>query len=180
MTDQEFWQFINTFSGWFSAVGTIAAVIVALYLARQDKRIRLSVFAGYRVIVTQGDPESQRDYLTIGITNVGHREAQVTTIGWRVGIWRKQYSIQTVMKDGMSSPLPVRLRDGEEARYYIPLTGETRWLEEFAKECLVPNPRKRLLFMWVRVHTSVGGTYTARIEKGLREKLLAFAEQQSL
>ena len=37
--DRATWQFINSFSSWLSAIGTVAAVIVALYLARRDKRI---------------------------------------------------------------------------------------------------------------------------------------------
>ncbi|MGE3395112.1 MAG: hypothetical protein AB7J97_12475 [Steroidobacteraceae bacterium] len=81
------------------------------------------------------------------------------------------------MRDGISSALPIRLKDGEEARYYIPLTGETQWLEDFSKECLLPNPAKRVRFIWVMVYTSVGRVFTARIEKGLREKLRAFAER---
>jgi hypothetical protein len=54
MWDKATWQFINTFADWFAAAGTIAAVIVAIYLARLDKTIRLKVNAGARLMVTAG------------------------------------------------------------------------------------------------------------------------------
>lgn len=52
--DVEFWKFINTFAPWLSALGTIAAVVVSLYLARRDKSIRLEVSAGHRLLATPG------------------------------------------------------------------------------------------------------------------------------
>jgi multisubunit Na+/H+ antiporter MnhE subunit len=74
---RETWQFINSFSPWLSAVGTIIAVIVALYLARLDKRIRLRVSAGHRLVFSAGAsiPENPDEYLVINIVNSGYRTA---------------------------------------------------------------------------------------------------------
>ncbi len=52
MFTQDTWEFINSFADWFSAVGTFAAVIVALLLAMRDRTIRLEVSAGHRLIVS--------------------------------------------------------------------------------------------------------------------------------
>ena len=50
------WEFINSFAPWLAAFGTVAAVIVSLYLARTDKRIRLAIYEGVRIItVRTGD-----------------------------------------------------------------------------------------------------------------------------
>jgi hypothetical protein len=58
---------------------------VSLYFARHDKRIRLEVNAGHRLIVTQGQKGPHPEYLMIRIVNIGHREAQITNIGWMEG-----------------------------------------------------------------------------------------------
>src|SRR5688572_19989531 len=41
------WEFINTFANWPSAIGTLAAVGVALYLAFRERRISLKLSAGH-------------------------------------------------------------------------------------------------------------------------------------
>jgi hypothetical protein len=84
----------------------------------------LHVTAGHRLIVTQGQKGPHPEYLLIRIVNIGHREAQITNIGWKVGLFKKQHAIQSTIRDSISSHLPVRLKDGEEAAYYIPLIGE--------------------------------------------------------
>src|SRR5688572_29955936 len=106
MFDRATWQFINTFADWFAAAGTIAAVIVAIYLARRDKTVRLSINAGVRLIVTPGVKGPHPEYLSITAVNIGHREAQITNIGWHVGLFKRQHGVQSTIQDGMSSPIP--------------------------------------------------------------------------
>ncbi len=174
---QETWRFINTFAPWISALGTISAVMLSLYLARRDKIVRLEVSAGHRLIVTPGAPGPWPEYLSINIVNVGHRDAQITNIGWKVGILRKQHAVQTTINDGMSSPLPVRLRDGEEAKYLIPLNDTTRWLEDFGTKMMTPFPWLQSFFVRVQVFTSISKIFEAPIEKGLRQKLVEAARK---
>ena len=73
--NEETWKFINTFAPWLSAIGTLMAVAVSLYLARHDKRIRLEVNAGHRLLITEGQKGPHPEYLLIRIVNIGHREA---------------------------------------------------------------------------------------------------------
>lgn len=172
------WQFINSFAGWFSAFGTIGAVIVALYLTRQDKRIRLRVTAGHRVIVSQGLKGPPPQYLAIRITNVGHRDVQVVGIGWRIGLFKKSYAEQTIIRDGISSTLPIRLRDGDEACYYTPLFDESEWLrQEFIQKMLFPNFRWRLWFTYVRIFTSAGRVFEVPLEQGLKKRIVDYVKQ---
>lgn len=175
------WTLINSFADWFSAFGTIAAVVVSLHLARRDNSPRLKIFAGHRLLVQQGvpNPENQ-DYLVIGVTNVGLRDVQVTNIGWKIGVLRKQFGIQTIEPIQLSSTIPTKLSDGEEARYLIPLFDGKDWAKRFYKDFLAPNPRVRVRLTWLQVHTSVGKTFKARIEPGLQRKILELgATQQS-
>lgn len=174
------WQLINSFADWFSALGTIGAVIVALYLARQDKRIRLRVSAGHRIIVSPGIKGDPPQYLAIRITNVGHRDVQVTGIGWRIGMFRKFYADQTIISDGLSSTLPVRLRDGDEACYYIPLFSDIDWLKEFIQKMLQPNFKWRLRFTYVRIYTSIGRVFEEPLEQGLKRRIKDYVTQNPI
>lgn len=177
LLSQDTWKFVNTFAPWLSAVGTISAVIVSLHLARRDKRIRLEVSAGIRLIVTPGIPESARnEYLAIHVVNIGHREAQITNVGWKAGIFKKRYAVQTNFMAGNSSSLPIRLRDGEEARYFVPLNEESDWLSGFGRDML-SRDWVQAYFLRIQVSTSVGVTVESRIEKGLRTKLIETMKQ---
>lgn len=177
---QDTWRFINTFAPWLSAAGTFSAVALSLYLARRDKNVRLKVSAGHRIIVGPGSREPYPEYLSIYVVNIGHRDAQVINIGWKVGLFKKQYAVQSTMNDGMSSNIPVRLRDGDEAKFLIPLNNETNWLKDFGNKMLPPFPRLNSHFIKIQAHTSLGETFEAKIEKSLRKKLLeAFYETES-
>jgi len=177
--DKEAWEFINTFAPWLSAIGTLAVVIVSLYLARRDKTIRLEVSAGHRLMVVPGQQIEPTEWLMIRIINIGHREAQITNVGWKVGFFKKQHAIQMNFdtppgQSGISSPIPVRLKDGEEANYYIPLkTSEMDWIREMMIDTfLQPHPKIRSRFLKIQAFTSVGNVFQARTEKGLRKKIL--------
>lgn len=171
-TNQETWKFVNTFAPWLSAIGTLSAVTLSLYLARRDKNIRLKVSAGHRIIVGPGSQEPYPEYLSIHVVNVGHRDAQIINIGWKVGILQKRYAVQSTVQDRISSSIPVRLKDGEEAKFLIPLNAETDWLREFGNKMLHPFPWLQAYSIRIQAFTSVGGIFEAPIEKTLRRKIL--------
>jgi hypothetical protein len=179
ISDKETWKFINTFAPWLSAIGTIAAVWVSLYLARQE-RMKLYVGAGHRLIFTPGQKGPHSEYIVIHIVNIGNREAQITNIGWKVGFFKKQrqYAIQVIEPDGLSSPLPVLLRYGEQANYYIPLGGERKWLEGFIKGFYKHHPKSRVKHTKIQISTSLGKTFESTIEKGLQNKIFEYIEKR--
>jgi hypothetical protein len=156
------------------------AVGVSLYLARQDKRVRLNITAGYRIIVSKGMQGKPPGVMAIRIVNAGHREVQITGIGWKVGLIKKRHAQQIPIQDDISSPLPKRLRDGDEAVYYFPMGETQRWLDGFVKELLLPYPKWKLINTKVAIFTSVGKTFEARIEKGLKCALLDYINNRSV
>lgn len=169
----ETWKFINTFAPWLAATGTISAVFTSLYLARIDRRVRLEISAGIRLMLSQRAEPPYPELLNIRVINVGRRDAQVTHVGWSVGIFRKQHAVQTVINDGISSPLPVRLKDGEEANYYIPLDERTDWINSFATKMVGHTcPSFQVRFVKLQIFTSSGAKFQTRVEKGLRERLV--------
>lgn len=163
-----------------AGIGTLSAVIVSLYLARRDSKVKLIVTAGHRVLVTPGQTRTP-DYCSIRVTNVGFRPATITGIGWKVGLLKKKYGIQTVHGHPASSNLPVKLEYGDEASYLIGFLGDgtyPNWIDEFPIDFLSNNPKISTLTLKVQAFTSVGKTFESKIEKGLRQRLLSAALKQ--
>lgn len=177
---QETFQILNTVGTWLAGIGTLSAVIVSLYLARRDSKVKLKVCAGHRVLVTPGQ-KATPDYCSIRVTNVGFRPATITGIGWKVGLLKKKYGIQTVHGHPASSNLPVKLDYGDEASYLIGFFGNgtyPNWIDEFPKDFLSNHPRLSAWTIKVQAFTSVGKVFDAKIEKGLRQRLLSAALKQ--
>jgi hypothetical protein len=170
--DVEFWKFFNSFAPWLSAIGSLSAVILALYLSRQDKRVRLDVSVGHRLLVTPGEKGPHPEYLAIKIINVRHREAQISNLTWKTGIFKKSYAVQLISRDAMSSSLPIRLKDGEEANYFVELDPKDDWINKFITDFLPNFPSLRLRFIRFRVHTSIGKFFSAKLEKSFKELCL--------
>lgn len=80
MFDQETWRFINSFAPWLAARGTLAAVIVSLYLARRASRLELGVFPAVVNLVQQGRPGPHQEFFQIRVVDHG-RDAIVAGIG---------------------------------------------------------------------------------------------------
>ena len=154
-----------------SAVGTIAAVIATIYFAWRGQRIRLKISAGHRLIVGQGTPKPFPEYLCIRVVNIGYRDTNIKSIGWEVGLFNKRYAVQNIVQNQYSSKLPVLLREGEEANYFIPIDKEANWLEKFCQDMLMPHPRIHVNFIKIWVTTSVGKTFESKIESNLKKKL---------
>jgi hypothetical protein len=74
--------------------------------------------------------------------------------------------------------LPARLRDGEEATYYIPLEGEHKWLESFIKDFFQNHTKLRVKYTEIQGFTSVGKTFESTIEMGLQNKILEYIENR--
>lgn len=175
---RETWQFVNTFAPWLSALGTLAAVIVSLYLASTRAKLKLRITAGHRVLAGLGTGFFP-DYLLIEVVNVGFRTARVTSVGWKVGLLKKSHAIQVVENNEYSSPLPVDLCDGQEARYLIPFEGAGVWLNKFSNNFVGHPVRLRSLTLKLQVFTSLGKTFERRVEKNLREKIIEAVSKKS-
>ncbi len=172
-------QIIGVVGTWVASIGTVGAVITSLYLSSRDSRINLHVGAGERIVVGGGNEKPPR-YCSIYIVNKGFRKATITNIGWRVGFLKKQYIIQQIDGNMYSSPLPIELDDGQEAKYMIPYlnhTGQHHWIDEFPKGFLDKHPRWFVRSIRLLVFTSIGKTFEAKLEKGLQEAMVASAEK---
>ena len=172
MLDQELWRFVNSFAPWLSAIGTIAAVVTSLYLARKDTRIDLRVTAGVQVIVIEGARAGQGvEVVSLDVTNFGRRAATVNSLYWKTGILRRKKYVWIPPRNLFSTRVfPVKLTDGEQATFNSPISEFEANLDQRAKVALSGRAsRLKAHCVGVGVGTSTGEHFESRVEKGLRE-----------
>jgi hypothetical protein len=178
--DEETWRFINTFAPWLSALGTLAAVITSLYLARRHDRIALKITLGVReVAVRGGGPEHGTVLVWLNIKNIGRRSATITSLHWQPVPWSKKGLIWLAQQNAYSSRFPVTLGDGEEANYAVPLEEFRTNFKDHARNLfsgICGAVRVRLLK--ISVYTSTGAIFKRKPEKPLREFFRRLAKEQ--
>lgn len=117
---------------WVSGIGSLSAVVTALYLSHSSNRIRLRATCGHRALVGSGY-ESQ-DLILFTVTNVGTRATKVVSITMEVGFFRPQSAIVMLFKpDNYGPGLPKALDDGEQAHWGIELDGRKTWIKKICE-----------------------------------------------
>ena len=163
-------QWLDIGTSALSAIGTLLAVIVALYLSRRDRRARIVVSAAIAYLVRPGQTfaEGQRLY-SLRATNVGFVTVTVTNLCWRVGFLRRKVLYQVRAEGWLGDAIPKELQHGQflavntdEAEY---IGGLFHLLEEIRKH---PIPKLTLLSVRAGVETSLGKRFFARPNWDLR------------
>lgn len=62
---------LGSITDWLSAIGTVGAVIVALYLARSDRKPKAKVYARFSYLIGMGSLPDEPFQITVGIVNLG-------------------------------------------------------------------------------------------------------------
>jgi hypothetical protein len=159
----DYWRFVNSFAPWLSAIGTLSAVIVAIYLARRDKFVRLKCVAGIRMLMGPDFP-NHPELISISITNIGMRKAKIDGLSMKIGVIKPIFlELIPPRDDRSSSPLPVVLGDGDRASYHFALD----LFSDVKAENFIDKRYIRLL-----VNTSVEVRFKTKIEKRLRKLIL--------
>lgn len=128
------WEIINIFANWFAAAGTIAAVVVALWLARRQDRPRVSLRAEISSVWFGKGSEKNREYLVIRAVNVGDRPVTISHLSIRFGFFQKIWVGVPLPDRETSSAFPAELSYGKEATWYIPLEhDDLKWQENISK-----------------------------------------------
>lgn len=170
------WDFINSFANWLSAIGTLAAVWVALYLANRAARPNIQLSVGHRIVLEAGTKELIPEYVMFKVVNAGDRPVRITQIGWKVGLFRKRYAVQ-MYETLASSKLPVDLSHGQEASWMIPLAARDEpWLTYFAKGMLMPHYRISCMTLRGCAYSSLGHQFSTKPERNLLSKLRVACE----
>lgn len=168
---KEQWENIAAFATVLSAIASFAAVWVALHLAKQVSIPKVRFSVGHRVIVEQGRHPPFPEYVIFKVVNTGERTVRVSQIGWRVGLFKKRFAMQT-FDPSYSSSLPVELSHGQEASYFIPLQHRNEpWLDHFAETMLLPDSRISCMTLRATMLTSIGNAFSVKPERDLLNKL---------
>lgn len=169
--DKSTWDLYNGFANWASAVGSVAAAAVALYIANRAAKPTAQLTVGHRITIGPGSVKPYPEYAVFRIVNTGDRPIRITQIGWSIRWPRRRAAVQ-MYQENLSSRLPVDLSHGQEAAWYVPLTGhEEPWLEYFAKGMLLPSYRLSLWSLRAQAFSSVGYVFSAKPEESLLKRL---------
>jgi hypothetical protein len=161
------WVAVGT---WIAGLGTLSAVIVALYFSRRVEKVRLKVHVGLREVIL-GDGSPFQRHLGISVTNLGERPVTINSVGWAVGK-RKQrrFALQPV-SGPHTNQWPIELAHGKSANFMVSFLAIPNWPREFATGFVKDLSDKSLKTLVAQVHTSVGQTVEVHPEKNLLEEV---------
>ncbi len=186
LLNPEIRQWLDIGAECLTAVGTVGAVIVALYLSRKDRREKISVSAAIHYLV--GPEQTLADSIRLyGLkaTNVGFATVTVQNLCWRVGVfWKKVLYVNTSGLEWPTERPPKTLRRGDWLTVQLPqeqfIGGLTFLLEEISKH---PFPTLAFRSLRAGVETSTKKRFFARpnwdVAKILREQFDTSRKSQS-
>jgi hypothetical protein len=170
MLDYETWRFINSFAPWLSALGTLTAVVVSLWLARRTERPRVRVRTAIAHVVAERSPGS---VLQITATNLGGRPVTLQNLTWRTGVFRKREYVQFPPDNIWSPRLPAKLDHGEYAMFILPLDGLPAEHDPIAKALSTASfPRLAVRSVRAGVVLTTGHIFRPRVERSVQRWIL--------
>ena len=163
-------EWIDIATGAATAIGTVSAVIVALYLSRRERRPRLAVEAAITLHPALGEiiGEAPRGVTTVA-TNTSIVPITTSNFGWRIGFVRRFFMSQ-IPPMGVSAA--AKLEHGEQKMIVFPLDEFfTNWepvRTEIARRWF---PKLALRSVRPFFRTTIGKTFCGRITPWLREEI---------
>lgn len=134
-------ELISVIAESLTAIGTVGAVIVALWLANRQSRPALRVRACFVSMVTLGQNVADSpEYFQISVVNAGYQDVVINGLQWTVGVIRKRHLIQIPELPPLAPRLPHRLPPRETTTFLFP---KAEFLANFAK--LIPARHSGLL-----------------------------------
>jgi|SRR5580692_5561138 hypothetical protein len=163
----QIWVAVGT---WVAGIGTLAAVIAALYLARRVEKVRLKVHVGPRVVVL-GDGTPFKKQIAFSVTNLGERPVTIESVGWSIGRGKgRRFAIQPV-SGPFTSQYPIEIAHGKGTTFMVSLSETPNWYLEFATGFVQDLSDESLKTLVAQIHTSVGQTIEIHPEKELVDAL---------
>lgn len=170
--DRETWRFINSFAPWLSALGTLTAVVVSLYLATMQNRLRVRVVAARTRLVAMGQRVGEGErVVTVEVTNLSRRPLKLISVYWRA-LWKKGFSVQLTGAHPLSATLAAKLEaDGGDASFIFPenvysLPDNTDFVRRLFGGSLASF---RSRFVRVGVATTVGKRFEGKLDPELMQ-----------
>ncbi len=174
---------ILAISSILTAIGTLSAVILSLYLSTRNRNIDLDVSVNISRQILMADPPIPDDnkYLSFSITNVGFRDANITSVRWEMGLFDKKHFSQIFdFSHPYITKLPAKLKDGDQANLFIKVS-EMRNNEDFLQE-IYNGPFSRIWFLFFKLNavTSTGEEFSCKMNKRVRKMFLRLKREENL
>lgn len=174
-------EMLDALAQWLSAIGTVGAVIVALYLSRAENRPDLVIRSGIKKIFgPKWKPNDDRDYLHLSATNLGRNDVKITHLIWRMGIFKKSRFIQKVEQTEISAGLPRKISHGDEIDIIHPIDEidiTNSPITQKLRKALFPNILVSTLQFGF--HTSVGVTFWGKPDARIAQRHLDEAKKKA-
>lgn len=170
------WECINSFSNWFSAIGTILISGLALWLSVKDRMVNIK--ASLTLCLTSGskpDVVDKRVY-ALSFINIGARPVTVTNHYWTLPFVKGIVFFMPHMDRDfgrLCSKLPIELTDGKE--------GQAFYADNFFSSLDQPKDflfHQNRLMSWWRIHffrvfvtTTIGKRVKVKVAWGVRSRL---------
>ena len=158
-----------------SAVGTLAAVVVSLFLANRRPSPLLKISCSLRVIVWYQQQGEAPEYLTFNAVNEGETPANIVNVAWCLSLpfKKKRWAIQDVSSSDSvvrNPQLPHKLQHGESATFLIGLQGQFDWTQNIRKSGFFNEgiqSRKDCEHLRAVIFTSVGKPSICKPDKAV-------------
>lgn len=164
---------VNAAGTWVAGIGTVAAVIVALRLARSASHVQLRTDLNVYTQFTPGDP-AWVDCIGYVVTNLGERPVIINAIGWVVDTGGGKEHATQFLHDGLGDMTPKRLEHGEVARFMFPLV--PLWAANFIDGFITST--EMLQTLRGTVSTTVGHTVEVKPAASVLKRLRAALDEQ--
>ena len=167
----EEWKFINSFAPWLSAIGTLLAVCVSLYVSYSTRKITLSVSSGIFIINESGVDE---EYLAINVINTGYRTIFLNSqmcISFQIGLFNKTHIGigHKYIDSHKSSSFPCKLGENETANLFVKINNnKVNWLHNLKEEHF---KRHSLSTLRIVVYPNVGKPFKVKPDKTIMKEL---------
>lgn len=179
VTIDQWIQIANAAGAWVAGIGTLAAVIVSLRLARRASNVRIEAKAHLIFIMNPGSSGQDDECIGFEVVNLGDRAVIIESVGWTIGkrSWPfgKRKTTTTVMQrvdPKLGAELPKRLEHGERAEFTYSLRED--WAASFVRTML-PASASSLHHLRGQVTTAAGDVIEIKpghdIGKRLQEAL---------
>ena len=166
MSFEEVMQVLHVLGAWIAGIGSLAAAIVALWLAHRSEKVKLNSFVD--VGFMPGGYSPTKELLWISTTNTGDRPVTISSIGWRIGSGKSAKFAMQLRFHRDSDQCPKKIDHGETANF---ITSLSDWLKYFADNFVEDASDKEIKTLRVQIHTSVGQTKDVIPKKSLLAQL---------
>lgn len=177
--DLDTWVALNSIAAIIAAFGTVAAVIVALRLARRDYMPYLSVSSSIMQTADGAPDQNPREFLIISGTNLGRTNINVKGIFWTLGwFWRRTF-VRVPYGNPWSDQLPKEIAHSQQVMLAQPISEFVSGLDTFVRYL---NERwyRRLFICSLRcgLYTS-NGDFSSRADARIRDLVRNALHQNS-